>query len=58
VGSGIFEKATEVVEQETEDSTLGGLAHSCRTGLSQTAQGWGRLQFLPNHIIKISWTGA
>jgi hypothetical protein len=27
-----------------EDSTLGGLLHSGRTGLSQHAQGWGRLQ--------------
>jgi hypothetical protein len=41
-----------------EDSTLGSLVHKFGTGLSQPAQGWGRLQFFPNCIIKISWTGA
>jgi hypothetical protein len=41
-----------------EDSTLGGLADNGRTGLRQPAKGWGRLQFLPNYLIKISWTGA
>ena len=45
-GSSILEKSTggrTLDLTRLEDSTLGGLIHSSRTGLSQPAQGWGRL---------------
>ena len=60
-GSRVLERCTgarTIDLSRSGDSTLGGLVHSGRTGLSQPAQGWGRLQFLPKYIIKISWTGA
>ena len=44
-GSRILEKSSagegKIDLSRSEDSTLGGLIHSGRTGLSQPAQGWG-----------------
>jgi hypothetical protein len=48
-GSSILEKSTDgrtVDITRSEDATLGGLFHGGRTGLSQPAQGRGRLHWL------------
>jgi hypothetical protein len=48
VSSSVLEKGTgdrTIDLFRLEDSTLGGLIHSGRTGLSQPTQGWGRLQY-------------
>ena len=50
-GSSILEKSTggrTLALTRLEDSTLGGLILSGRTGLSQPAQGWGRLHIIPH----------
>jgi hypothetical protein len=48
-GSGILKKTCRggrtIDLSRSEDSTLGGLADSGRTSLSQPAQGWGRPQY-------------